>query len=705
MIKKITGQGRVLKVKRAGGAETPIVLSRKDWSVENELKWQVDEFRRLYKEGERQKRQAEQIGEASPFPLLLLDADGLVDWCNPAGSELLLPPGVDLTGKRLLLFVTPGSFTAFRAQLLACLQGETKSPAALAVRRQDGAVRQLIVDMRRIEAAAENSKPRVLLAAFDYTDGLAREVRVRRQNQALLQLSERLLDGSRITGRKQILQAVLAGVLEMTGGSCAYWRYRDADERQQVEALRWPGDKSRILIDTVAVRARQKNQAFFVSDYQAWPAKLSITPYGSVEAAIAVLADLSEEETGELVVFSLSPDKKIDATDAVLLEKVIRMARFADESLTARLAARQFVERDRRVHQLTGLGSFFWDVGAKKTQWDDLFAKLTGLDHYGNGREDGCSDLLKHVLPADLRTLQQMLNDWRNGLPDMREIRFIGTEGSERWVQLTGEVVGDLRETPAISAVALDITPFKHAEMECISAVRQTMEKLQNEQVMSTVVRLTDCLASPVSRQQQLTEQIMQRAQLSGDEGLLEQAGQLKAWAAQTNYQLRRLRAYSYYGIGVSLDQRKSDIGALVSEWLAWQDSRIKAAGVTVDWRRTLDETYAMLDQRRFTEALTELLDNALESFAIHAVAAPTLTIRLTKQEQQLELLFQDNGAGFSSEQLQNSFQPFQTSGDDGRLGIGLSMVRHIISLNQGSVSIGRAANGGAAVTIMLPAA
>ena len=705
MIKKAAGPGRVLKVKRASGAKAPVLLSRKDWSVEDELTWQVDEFRRLYKEGERQKRLAEQIGEVSPFPLLLLDADGVVEWCNQAGSELLLPPGSDLTGKRLLLFVTPGSFTAFRAQLLSCLQGEANiSPTSLAIRRQDGAVRQLIVDMRVIISAG-TQKPRVLLASFDYTDGLAREVRVHRQYQALLQLLEQLLDESRISNRAQIMQAILTSALEMTGADCAYWRYRDADGQLRVESLRWLGDKTRILIDTVATRARQKGQTFFVADYQVWPAKLAILPYTSAKAAIAVLADLNEDETGELVIFSFSSDKKSDLAEAALLEKLIRMARFADASLTVRLAARQFADRDRRIHQLTGIGSLFWDVATKKVQWDDLFAKLTGLARSGSCREEGGPDLLQHVHPADLRTLQKMINDWRNGVPDMREIRFINAGGSERWVQLAGEVVSDLHEMPKINAVALDITAFKHAEMERVSAARQAMEKWQNEQVMATVVRLTDCLTKPIDQQRQLTDQILRCAERSGEDDVLEKAGQLAAWMEQTSYQLRRLRTYSYYSISGSLDQRKHDVSALTAEWLAWQESRLKKAGVTVDWRRALGDLSALVDQRRFLEALTELLDNMLESFAAHPVILPILTIRLEKDEKQIILVFQDNGVGFSDERLQNSFQPFRTPGEDGRLGIGLPLVRHIVRLHQGSISIGNATSGGAIVTIRLPIA
>ena len=696
MIKKITGRGSVLKVKHLDESTLP---ARCNWSVEKELQWQVDELRRLYKEGERQKLQAERIGEASPFPLLLLDENGVVQWCNQAGGELFLPAGAELGGKRLMLFITPGSFTAFRALLLACLQGEPTALTPLAVRHEDGRIRQLIVDVRRVEA--KERKTCVLMAAFDYTDGFAREMRVQRQHQALLQLSEKLLDGNRITNRRQIMQAVLNSALDMTNGDCAYWLYRKKDG-QQFETLRWPGDKSRILIDTVALRARQKGQTFLVSDYQIWPARLKITPYVSVQSAMAVLADLNEQESGELAVFSLTPEKGLDPADAPLLERMVKMAQFADEALWLRHNANEYAERTRRLQQLAGVGALRWEVSSNEAHWDSVFAKLTGVDPHGDRRQEGANALLAHVHPADLKTLQQIFQHWRNGLAAAENIRFVSADGSESWVRLAGELQNKtLGEELCITAYALDITAFKHAEMERIGEVRQTMEHLQTEQVMGVVVRLTDCLAEPVRQQQELVERLL--LQTENPQAQADTLHRLRAWTAQTDYQLRRLQAYSYFGVGASLDIRKWDVGEIVAEWLDWQDSRLKTAGVMVDWRRTPGALFAMVDRRRFMEALTELLDNALESFAVHGVFNPILTVKLTRDNEQIILTLRDNGPGFPTTRLSNLFRPFQAVSGDGRLGIGLSMVKHIIRLHQGTVSGGNAPEGGALLTIMLP--
>ena len=269
-------------------------------------------------------------------------------------------------------------------------------------------------------------------------------------------------------------------------------------------------------------------------------------------------------------------------------------------------------------------------------------------------------------------------------------------------MRLAGEKQGNTHgEEPRINAYALDITAFKHAEMERIGEVRQTMEHLQTEQVMGVVVRLTDCLAEPVRQQQELVERLL--LQTENPQAQADTLHRLRAWTAQTDYQLRRLQAYSYFGVGASLDIRKWDVGEIVAEWLDWQDSRLKTAEVMVDWRRTPGALFAMVDRRRFMEALTELLDNALESFAVHGVFNPILTVKLTRDNEQLILTLRDNGPGFPTTRLSNLFRPFQAVSGDGRLGIGLSMVKHIIRLHQGTVSGGNAPEGGALLTIMLP--
>ncbi len=702
MIKKAHGKGVVLKVKRAGGsgAAAPRLP---DWSEADELARQAAELRKLYDEGQLRVRRAEQLGDASPFPLFLLDAEGVVRWCNAAGSALLLPPGVELAGTRLLVFVAPGSFTAVRSHLLECLQDKGVRQTRIEVRRQDGETRQLLVASRAVQLAGQE-EPLVLMGGFDYTEFLSRENRGRRQQQALWQFFARLLKNDAAMTRPDLLQAALESALQLCDGDCAYWVYRNG-QKASLETARWPGERERILADTVGARARQKGQLFLVGDYQVWPARVKITPFTSVRSAVAVLADLGEETTGELVVFSLTQGKAIDPDDAGLLEKLVQMVRWADEMLTARQAAERLRQQDQRLRRLLRAGVFCWKVKRMTVEWDEAFAKATGLVPHGCRTAAESAVLLQHVHPADLKKLQQALLDWRNGFSTRVEIRFIGADGSERCVQLVGELSAADADEPTVRGMGLDITDLKLAERARLEALRQEQVRLRVEQVMGMAVRLTDCLAQPVLHQANLVQELLQAAAHGeGAESLLGRLQQLQAWTAQTDYQLRRLRSYSFYGAGASLNLKKTEVGTAVREWLAWQCDRLAAAGAAVDLQGA-EGLYALLDRRRLWEALTELLDNALERFAVAGTPAPLLTIRLSGDGERIALHFQDNGPGFPEGLLLGGFQAFKTAEQDGRLGIGLPLVRQIAGLHQGGVRVDNAPGGGAVVTITLPAA
>lgn len=699
MIKKAQGRGVVLKVKRACEPGTADACPP-GWSAEAELAGQLAEFRKLYEEALLRMRRAEQVGEGAPVPLFLLDAEGVVQWCNAAGKALLLTPGVDMVGTRLLVFVAPGSFTALRAHLLECLQGNGVSRTRVEVRRQDGSVRQLAVASRAVRMPGRQA-PLVLLGAFDYTELCSREGQVRRQQQAFWQFFEQMLKSEAPLTRPELLQAALESALQLCDGDCAYWVWRQAG-KTNLEAARWPGDRGRILADTVGARARQKGQRFLVGDYQVWPARVKITPFTSVRSAVAVLADLDAATPGELVVFSFAPGKTLAPNEVSELEKLVCLVRWADELLSARQATERLLERDKRLHRLLRIGTFCWHVKRRTVEWDEAFASVMGFAAFGAPSAAAGADLLRHVHPADLKKLQQAMLDWRDGRPTLAEARFIGADGSERCVQLTGELE-EAADGPLVQGLGLDVTELRLAERARLAALRQEQGRLRVEQVMGLAVRLTDCLAQPVLHQMNLVQALLQRAAQGGAaEAVVGQLQALQAWTAQTDYQLRRLRSFAFYGAGTSLNLKKLDLAAVVGEWLAWQHDRLTAAGVVADVQGP-SGLCAMLDRRRLWEALTELLDNALEHFAAAGTPAPCLTIHWSGDSRQIALQFQDNGPGFAEGVLLGGFQAFAATEGDGRLGLGLPLVRQIVQLHQGGVHVDNAPAGGARVSITLP--
>lgn len=104
-------------------------------------------------------------------------------------------------------------------------------------------------------------------------------------------------------------------------------------------------------------------------------------------------------------------------------------------------------------------------------------------------------------------------------------------------------------------------------------------------------------------------------------------------------------------------------------------------------------------DRPQLFRALYNLAVNARQAGASQLVAechvndAGWAVIRLS-----------DDGPGLSEEMADKLFQPFATTKDDGT-GLGLVIVRDIITAHKGSVSVATSETGGAAFEIMLPGA
>ncbi len=105
---------------------------------------------------------------------------------------------------------------------------------------------------------------------------------------------------------------------------------------------------------------------------------------------------------------------------------------------------------------------------------------------------------------------------------------------------------------------------------------------------------------------------------------------------------------------------------------------------------------------------IEQVLVNLFENVAIHAENADRITVRIEKKSDRAVIAVEDNGAGFSSDQLNAPFDghctPQNAVSDNHRnMGIGLSVCRSIVRAHGGDISIGNLSGGGASVRFWLP--
>lgn len=116
-----------------------------------------------------------------------------------------------------------------------------------------------------------------------------------------------------------------------------------------------------------------------------------------------------------------------------------------------------------------------------------------------------------------------------------------------------------------------------------------------------------------------------------------------------------------------------------------------------------LDTIYA--DQNRFRQVLFNLLDNAVKFSKPHG---GTVTIKTRKLDDIAEFWVSDTGIGIMETDIEKLFKPFEqldtgTSKKDEGTGLGLVIVKYLVEMHGGKISVESKFGEGSTFTFLLP--
>ncbi|MCC5865228.1 MAG: HAMP domain-containing protein [Wenzhouxiangella sp.] len=172
---------------------------------------------------------------------------------------------------------------------------------------------------------------------------------------------------------------------------------------------------------------------------------------------------------------------------------------------------------------------------------------------------------------------------------------------------------------------------------------------------------------------------------------------------AQVDTLKRLVDAFGDYARPVGLRREPLALEALINEVADLYASG--AAPVQFEIRAAPDAGRVMADPHRLRQVLLNLVRNAQEA---RADGAPSLQIELAARQREAQpgvlLTVRDNGPGFASEVLDRVFEPYVTTKPRGT-GLGLAIVRRIIEEHGGHIELGNHPDGGAHISLWLPAA
>jgi two-component system cell cycle sensor histidine kinase/response regulator CckA len=138
-----------------------------------------------------------------------------------------------------------------------------------------------------------------------------------------------------------------------------------------------------------------------------------------------------------------------------------------------------------------------------------------------------------------------------------------------------------------------------------------------------------------------------------------------------------------------------------------------------VNWKMNLERSLfaSRFDEVKVQQALTKVLENAVEAFGLSAmgqISVQTRNVELTEptQDRNVKLAagayvcaeIADNGSGIETEALPRIFEPFFTTKRPPHRGLGLALVYGIITNHGGGIAISSQPGQGTSARIYLPA-
>ncbi|MES2024937.1 MAG: ATP-binding protein [Pseudomonadota bacterium] len=154
----------------------------------------------------------------------------------------------------------------------------------------------------------------------------------------------------------------------------------------------------------------------------------------------------------------------------------------------------------------------------------------------------------------------------------------------------------------------------------------------------------------------------------------------------------------------LSLHRKELDLVALVRDVLAKYASRLEAHGMQAELTIQGEIPLIQADEDRLHQMLNNLIENALQ----YAQSGGWLGIDLQSKDNDVVISVSDAGEGLSADMHEQVFQRFHRLDPSrnratGGSGLGLSIVRALVELQGGTVSIDKAERGGARFVIQLP--
>ena len=292
------------------------------------------------------------------------------------------------------------------------------------------------------------------------------------------------------------------------------------------------------------------------------------------------------------------------------------------------------------------------------------------------------------------------------------EHRAVWPDGSVHWVAVSGSVFYDEAGAPErMLGVSMDITAQKRADLEHVELLRRERAARAEAQAAGSakdefLAMLSHELRTPLQSMLGWTQMLRRKRvdQRTAEKGLetIERNVKTQAQLIEDLLDISRIVAGT-----IRVDRLPMKLQPVVEAAMATAMS--PAAAKSIRLEATIDPLVGEVlgDHDRLEQVVSNLLGNAVK----FTPRGGRIAVRLERDGEAVKLTVEDSGRGISPEFLPHVFERFRqaestTRRSHGGLGIGLSIVHHLVGLHGGTVTAtSRGESQGATFAVTLPLA
>jgi PAS domain S-box-containing protein len=287
--------------------------------------------------------------------------------------------------------------------------------------------------------------------------------------------------------------------------------------------------------------------------------------------------------------------------------------------------------------------------------------------------------------------------------------RWMRKDGHEIWVESQSIVVCDETGPIGMRGVTMDITAAVKAEIERAELLELESHARQQAEEAS---RLKEEFLATVSHELRTPlnavvgwSRLLRTGQLDND-GISHAVEVIERNAEAQKQIIEDLLDVSRIVSGkLRINPQPVDILLVIHAAIDAVRPAAEAKQINISTHVEAPETIVKADMERLQQVLWNLLVNAVKFTPAESV----IDVYLGRYDSLAEIRIEDSGPGIPEPFLPHIFERFSqadgsTTRKHGGLGLGLAIVRHLVELHGGTVSASNRKNGGAVLTVQLPA-